>query len=73
VLVVVDPDPGGASVVGREDPPDAVDLGAAEQPVPPASQTSPSRPGTASKRTLPVGGRPVAAEAVKLAPPLVLT
>src|SRR5438309_1647893 len=42
-----------------------------DEPVPPASQTSPSWPGTAWRFTVPVAGRPVAAVAVKLAPPSV--
>ncbi|CAM5344770.1 hypothetical protein SVIOM342S_09190 [Streptomyces violaceorubidus] len=40
---------------------------------PPASQTSPSPPGSALKRTLSPAGSPVAADAVKVAPPSVLT
>ena len=39
--------------------------------VPPVSQMSPSRPGTAANRTFPVAGRPVAADAVNVAPPSV--
>jgi hypothetical protein len=45
----------------------------AEPSAPPASQTSPRRPGTALKRTFPVAGRPVAAVAANVAPPSRLT